>query len=190
MQTRVNPGGGYIMRGDVLGVSVVNSGSSGVDLVSATIHANDYCRCLSKGPFCPRTGVEINEHEDVEAHKVDYYITYDFERLVEALMEELGKIEEAKSKILVWSDVTYGDKDSLAFACSDYYFGLEEISKYENWVKIAFQKIEMFSHEREFRILLVDRDRPGALNVGAGPLIIEESPLIASAIVDHGYFDS
>jgi len=64
----------------------------------------------------------------------------------------------------------------------------EDADAVATWLEIAFTKSANFKHENEYRLLLINPDKPGALDQTAGTIVIDADEGIASAIKQSDYY--
>ena len=193
-QETIRPRGNYIHSGIVkdgkstilmLGNKVY--GYNAMDAVKTEFIANDYCVCATRGRFSLARGKALRENESDEDKKPDAYVTYDLAKLKSAIQKELRKHEGLPFLQMFCMDVTYGHKDNL-WSVGEVFNNPSKIDPITRWLEIAFRKPRRFRHEDEFRLLAVDIEHPGGLDVDAKLIEFKDSCDISNAIVDSGVF--
>jgi hypothetical protein len=142
---------------------------------------NDYCSCSSIGEFNSERLQALKDSEQDPAKKPEAYVTYHLPTLRSALKAYVECQEGLGAYELYGSPVEYGQKDRQfqANGAFQYHPGSDPV---ETWFTISFLKSPDFSREEEYRLLLIDPQKPGSLPVATDVIVIPESPAIAEAI--------
>lgn len=188
MQEVFNSRSGFFENAALEGVEIRNTSFIGTNkhIVVETI-VNDYCACASVGRFSYERGIRLRNCESDPTKRPEAFITYHLASLRKAISEHLLSQSGFNLPTLLGRNVAYGEKDR--------HWDVEERFSYQQdrdalaiWLSIAFVKSHAFSHEEEYRLLIVDRSGPGGLTDIAQPYIIPESLKISQAIVDSGTY--
>lgn len=142
--------------------------------------ANDFCACLSRGAFKLDRARKVREmNPDVTA-----YVVYDYQKLITALRAIIAENPKIRDLRLVGRVVNYGVKDFLHLVQSVFKRDVDA-AELAVWLRACFMKPDRFSHEEEFRLLLVNPAALGCLVGGAKSFSFEDAR-IAEAICDPG----
>lgn len=144
---------------------------------------NDFCNCSSVGEFDEGRAEVIRSkgNEDLGA-----FVSYDLQKLIFALAVALHANQDAMESGLLVRPIKYGQKDS-EWEIPRRFRAKASAAEIDRWLSASFVKPDLFDHEAELRILLIDPSKPGGLADTARPLEVMHS-MIAKAIVRHGHF--
>lgn len=164
-------------------VQIPNNGSQ----VTVETVVNDFCSCSSIGKFNPARGQKLKEFEEDVSKKLGAFVVYHLPTLKLALLAWFRQRSDLSSMVLVGRDVAYSLKDQVWSVGETFRFkhALDPINE---WLEIAFVKSPRFSHEDEYRLLLINPDAAGSLGRDAKDIEIEENERIAAAIRVSDYY--
>ncbi|GAB5431024.1 MAG: hypothetical protein EpisKO_03940 [Epibacterium sp.] len=159
----------FFSDADIEGLRLTNCTFDGFSqhVVVETV-VNDFCSCSSIGTFDPTRGQFLRDREQQEEKKPGAYVTYHVPTLMKALSNRL-KADGWSNLELFGRVVEYGKKDRHWSVESKFTY-TRDADALAVWLGIAFIKSKVFSHEEEFRILAIDRSKPGDLDASAKPL--------------------
>lgn len=179
---------GYLNNALVDGVFFENVSMVDVEkhIVFETV-VNDYCSCTSQGVFKSDRANKIRDAEDDSKKKPGAFITYHLPSLKIAITEYLQRNPKLRHLKVIGRKVSYGEKD-VTWEVEEDFSHKFEADALAIWLGISFIKSPTFSHEEEFRLLLVDPKNPGSLDYEANTIIIEADEAIAAACVASGVF--
>ncbi|WP_247996820.1 hypothetical protein [Brucella tritici] len=179
-----NAAGGTIDHLTVDGLDIQSSHVyGGGDQVAVRTLANAYCSCSSVGEFDEDRArvLRTKGNEDLR-----FYVTYDVSRLKAVLKAILPDTDQLRSQAVIGRRVEYGEKDRRRWYISKHH-EVEIKSPLGHFLALAFTKSERFSHEQEFRILLIDPTSVGRLIDTAGRVILNDKRF-SECIVSHNKF--
>lgn len=179
---------GFIERFEHRALSLKGASFSGnrKDIVIET-YSNDYCACLSLGPFSKERAIKFRENEADETRRPSAFVTYDLRALRISLTQEVKAHERLEAFGLLGRSVDYGIKDRK-WSIEDSFVERDDRDALAIWLGIAFVKDTRFSLEEEYRLLLLNPRCPGQLPLEEGFLRFPRSKHISNAIVDSGLF--
>lgn len=179
---------GYLnnaLIGDVLFENVDMTGTEKHVVIESVV--NDYCSCASEGVFKIDRANKIRDAEDDPKKKPGAFITYHLPSLIKAITEYLQKTPSLCHLKVIGRKISYGEKDTH-WEVEENFSYKPEADALAIWLGISFIKSPSFSHEEEFRLLLIDPRNPGSLGHEANTIVIETDEAVAAACFSSGVF--
>lgn len=188
VQEIFNSRSGFFENASLSGVEIVDTSISDTEkqIVVETI-VNDFCSCSSTGEFCPKRARNLRDHEIDEDKKPGAYVTYHLPTLKLALADVFSNSPDFSGFTLLGRKVEYGEKDRNWEVEQNFIYQTDRDAM-AVWLSIAFVKSPTFSHENEYRMLLLDPSGPGGLADNMANYVIDESEAIAASIFASGTF--
>ncbi|MFD1343944.1 hypothetical protein [Litorisediminicola beolgyonensis] len=188
IQETFNSRSSFFESASLKGIEISNTSFSGTKnhIVIETI-VNDFCSCASVGKFATPRAEAIRDAEDNPEKRPSAYVTYHLATLRKAISENLSQTPGLSNLTPLGRTVEYGEKDQR-WKVEENFSYKRDRDALATWLGIAFVKSPTFKHEEEYRLLLIDRSGPGALNDKTETYEIPESTRIAESIFAHGTF--
>jgi hypothetical protein len=143
---------------------------------------NDYCSCSSLGKFKIERARNLQEKGNPE---IGAFVTYDLRKLKLALEHCSARNWKTKNHVTIGREIEYGDKDRH-WQIEETFDHARQRSAFAIWLGATFVKSPAYEHEEEFRLLLLDAQKPEHLKA-SDPLEFRHGS-IASSIVAVGEF--
>jgi hypothetical protein len=166
---------------DVQGMTISPGKTEGFasDLVIIS-EFSDYCCCASIGDF---SDVRLNVLRNKGNKDLDSYVTYDLGLLKQGIKTAMASDPCVSGGTVIGLRVSYREKDRM-WSAKDV-AATEHTDQFQKWLISSGTKDPRFSHEDEYRIMMVDHNNLGGLDDEVEPKMIS-SKKIAEAIVGSG----
>lgn len=162
--------------------SIINCSFNDIQEVATyDIHCNDYVACMSIGEHNSDQISALIDHGNSD---LDAYVTYDTEKLLQAIRKYLKRSKTITQKSVACVPIRYSkvEMDTEVTTNSTYYIAGNEC---EMWERASIEKPHVFTHENEARIILYHEKFLGQLPPDRNKMLIK-SGAIREAITDHG----
>lgn len=177
----INSQSGHFSRVQ-MGETLVENVYTADNPIAYTYLVNAYCSCSTIGPFDATRATALRKMGNPE---LNAYVTYDLAKLKNALRMLLSESSDSHLR-LFGRPVDYGPKNRR-WEIEGQYEHKEERSPLDIFLAVAFVKSELYRHENEYRMLIVDPQSAAILPESTPPLE-RTDPRIAEAIADIGTF--